>query len=250
MGINDFSTQDLERYARHICLDGLGKSGQLKICNAKVLVIGVGGLGSVVTMYLAAAGIGTLGIADADIVDLSNLQRQIIHHTDDIGVSKVVSASYKLKSINPNVQINSYDFFLNVSNIRKIIGKYDFVVDATDNFASKFLINDSCVLENKPFSHGGVLNFNGQTMTVIPGKTACYRCVFGEAPPEETEPTLMQKGILGATVGVLGSIQATEVLKYITGLGQCLTDRLQICDMLNMKFKTLKVKINNQCNCS
>jgi molybdopterin/thiamine biosynthesis adenylyltransferase len=180
----EFTEERLERYSRHILLQDVGVEGQLKLFNAKVLIIGAGGLGSPAALYLAAAGVGTIGIADADAVDVSNLQRQVIHFTADVRKPKVESAAEKMRAINPDVEVRTYHKFLLAANIREIIRGYDFVIDGTDNFAAKFLINDACVLERIPFSHGGILRFNGQTMTVAPGESACYRCVF-TAPPRK-----------------------------------------------------------------
>ena len=178
----DFTEEQIQRYSRHILLQDVGVEGQEKILNAKVLIVGAGGLGAPVGLYLAAAGVGRIGIVDADVVDLSNLQRQVIHFTKDVGVPKVESAKEKMLAINPDVTVDTYHEFLDSSNALDIIKEYDFVVDGTDNFPVKFLINDACVMAGKPFSHGGILRFNGQTFTHLPG-TACYRCMFKEPPP-------------------------------------------------------------------
>ncbi|KAA0257164.1 HesA/MoeB/ThiF family protein [Deferribacter autotrophicus] len=242
-----FSEKDIERYSRHIILQEIGVEGQMKICNAKVLIIGAGGLGSPVALYLAAAGVGTIGIADMDNVDLSNLQRQVIHFTDDIGKPKVQSAAEKIKKLNPNVKVETYNEKITSENILDLVSKYDFVVDGTDNFASKFLINDACVFAKKPFSHGGILRFIGQSMTIIPGETACYRCVFKSPPPPGSVPTCASAGILGAIAGMLGTIQAAEVLKYITGVGYLLTNRILYFDAKLMEFRNIEVKKNDKC---
>jgi len=242
-----FSEDYLERYSRHIILEELGIKGQMKISNSRVLIIGAGGLGSPVALYLAAAGVGTIGIADADNVDLSNLQRQVIHFTEDVGTSKVGSAARKLKALNPEVRVVEYQEFLNASNIADIVREYDFVVDGTDNFASKFLINDACVLEGVPFSHGGILRFEGQTMTVKPGETACYRCLFNEPPPPGSVPTCSSAGILGAIAGMLGTIQATEAVKFITGVGTPLYNSLLHFDAKKMDFRKMAVRRNKRC---
>lgn len=247
MNIEDLTEEHLERYSRHILLEDVGVEGQLAIMNAKILIIGAGGLGAPVGLYLAAAGVGTIGIADADVVDLSNLQRQVIHFTDDVGRPKVESAAAKMRAINPELKITTYQEFLMAHNIREVIREYDFVIDGTDSFASKFLINDACVLEGKPFSHGGILRFTGQTMTIVPGETACYRCVFGQAPPADLVPTCSQAGVLGAIAGMLGTIQAAEALKYVTGVGSCLTNSLQMFEALEMDFRKVKVKKNSRC---
>lgn len=242
-----FTEERLERYSRHIILKDIGVKGQERFRDAKVLIIGAGGLGAPAALYLAAAGIGTIGIADADCVDLSNLQRQVIHHTADIGKAKVKSAADKMRAINPDVLVREYHCFVSADNITELIAGYDFVLDGTDNFSAKFLINDACVLAAIPYSHGGILRFNGQTMTVIPGKSACYRCVFGKPPPKGVVPTCSQAGVLGAIAGMLGTIQAAEALKYIAGAGQVLTDSLLTFDALEMNFRKVKLRRNLNC---
>ncbi|MCI5120156.1 MAG: HesA/MoeB/ThiF family protein, partial [Candidatus Electrothrix sp. AUS4] len=178
--------KQLERYSRHIVLQEVGPEGQEKLLKAKVLVVGTGGLGSPNSLYLTAAGVGTVGIVDADVVDVSNLQRQIAHSTKDLNRPKVESAAEKMRALNPDVTVKPYLMYLDASNIDEIIREYDFVIDGSDNFATKFLVNDACVLAGIPFSHGGILRFNGQTTTVLPGQTACYRCSFREPPPNRT----------------------------------------------------------------
>lgn len=242
----DFTEEQIQRYSRHILLQDVGVEGQEKLMNAKVLVVGAGGLGAPVSLYLAAAGIGRIGIIDADDVDLSNLQRQVIHFTKDVGVPKVESAKEKIQAINPDVKVDTYKDFLYSDNALDIIKGYDFVVDGTDNFPVKFLINDACVMAGKPFSHGGILRFNGQTFTHLPG-TACYRCFFKEPPPPDAVPTCSQAGVLGAIAGMLGTIQAAEVLKYFTGVGQLLTNRLLTFDAKTMQFRTVTVKQRPSC---
>lgn len=237
----------LERYSRNIILQEIGVEGQQKIMNGSVLVIGVGGLGSPALLYLAAAGVGRIGIVDFDKVDLSNLQRQVIHFTDDVGKDKVISAKEKLNRLNPYVKVEVYNELLTSDNIRRIIREYDFVIDGTDNFRSKFLINDACFFENKPFSHGGILRFIGQTMTIIPGKTACYRCVFNSPPPKNAVPTCSQAGIIGSIAGILGTIQATEALKYITNTGELLLNTLLVFDTKDMNFRKIKLTKNPRC---
>lgn len=237
------SNEELERYSRHLILKEIGYQGQKKISEAKVLIIGAGGLGSPAAMYLAAAGVGTIGIADADVVDRSNLQRQIIHTTEDIGIPKVVSAAATMKAINPNVEVKTYQEYLYSGNIRDIIRGYDFVLDGTDNFAAKFLINDACVMEKIPFSHAGIIRFRGQLMTVIPGESPCYRCAFKEPPPKGAIPTCREAGVIGAMAGVIGSLQALEAIKFITGAGELLTGKLLTFDALTMKFHTVKLPL-------
>ena len=220
----DLTEDQIERYSRHILLQDVGLEGQEKILNARVLIVGAGGLGAPAAMYLAAAGVGHIGIVDADVVDLSNLQRQIIHFTKDVGQPKVESAKEKMLAINPDVEVTTYHEFMDSSNAKKIIEPWDFVIDGTDNFPVKFLINDACVMLGKAFSHGGILRFRGQTFTHVPG-SACYRCFFKEPPPAGAVPTCSQAGVLGAIAGMLGTIQAAEALKYILGVGELLVER-------------------------
>lgn len=241
------SEEQLKRYNRHIVLKEIGLEGQAKILAAKVLIIGIGGLGSPVALYLAAAGVGTLGLVDGDKVDISNLQRQVIHFTEDIEVEKVASAARKMKALNPDIKINTYPEYAKSQNILQIIQDYDFVIDGTDNFSSKFLINDACVKAKVPYSHGGVLRFHGEVMTVIPGETACYRCVFDQPPPMGAVPGTKEVGVLGSTAGMLGTIQATEALKFIVGTGGLLTDQFFTFNTKEMDFH--KIKIKRQKNC-
>lgn len=243
----DLTEEQIQRYSRHILLQDVGVEGQEKLLIGKVLIVGAGGLGAPVAMYLAAAGVGTIGIVDADVVDLSNLQRQIIHFTADVDKPKVLSAKEKMEAINPDVKVVTYQEFLSANNALDIINNYDFVVDGTDNFPVKFLINDACVMAGKPFSHGGILRFHGQTFTHLPG-TACYRCMFKEPPPVGSVPTCSQAGVLGAIAGMLGTIQAAEVLKYLTGVGELLTNRLLTFDAKSMIFRTIKVNKNADCS--
>ena len=237
----------IERYSRHIILKEVGGKGQQKLLDSKVLIIGAGGLGAPIALYLAAAGIGTIGIADADTVDLSNLQRQVIHFTPDIGKPKVISAKEKIEAINPDVQVRTYHEWISAANIMAIIKEYDFVVDGTDNFAAKFLINDACVLAGKPYSHGGILQFVGQTITVLPGKSTCYRCIFPTPPPKDAIPTCSQAGVIGVLPGVIGSIQATEAIKFLLGKGELLTGRILMYDALGMKFRDVAINRNPHC---
>lgn len=242
----DFTPEQIERYSRHILLQDVGVEGQEKILNARVLVVGTGGLGAPVSLYLAAAGVGTIGLVDPDVVDLSNLQRQVIHFTKDVGTPKVQSAKEKIEAINPDVKVQTYYELLDSTNAQQIVSEYDFIIDGTDNFPVKFLINDACVLAGKPFSHGGILRFKGQTFTHLPG-TACYRCMFKEPPPPGAVPTCSQAGVLGAIAGMLGTIQAAEALKYITGVGELLTNRLLTFDAKTMQFQTFNVRKRKNC---
>jgi molybdopterin-synthase adenylyltransferase len=242
----DFTEEQIQRYSRHILLQDVGVEGQEKINNGKVLIVGAGGLGAPIALYLAAAGVGTIGIIDGDVVDLSNLQRQVIHFTPDVNKPKVISAKEKINLINPDVKVITYQKLLTAENALEIINDYDFVVDGTDNFPVKFLINDACVIAKKPFSHGGILRFDGQTMTYVPG-SACYRCLFHSPPPPNAVPTCSQAGVLGAIAGMLGTIQAAEVLKYLTGVGDLLTNRLLTFNAKTMEFRTIKAKPTASC---
>ncbi|MFC1570292.1 ThiF family adenylyltransferase [Candidatus Omnitrophota bacterium] len=237
----DFSKSQKERYHRNIILDDIGTLGQMKLQEGKVLIIGAGGLGSSAALYLTAAGIGTIGIADGDVVELSNLQRQILHSTDDLTRPKVDSAKEKMEAINPETKIITYNKRVTPDNITEIIGSYDFIIDATDNFESKFLINDACVLSGKAFSHGGILEFEGQAMTHIP-KEACFRCIFEGAPPEAP-----QAGVLGAVAGMLGTVQAAEAIKYVLGMGELLVNRILTVNTLQMDFRIRPVRKNADC---
>ncbi|WP_165025180.1 HesA/MoeB/ThiF family protein [Dysgonomonas sp. ZJ279] len=231
----------MDRYTRNILIEGFGEDGQQKLKQSKVLVVGAGGLGSPVLFYLAAAGVGTLGIIDYDVVDISNLQRQILHQTTDLGKNKIESAKEKLTALNPEVKVNTYGFKFTTDNAAEIIKEYDFVVDCCDNYTTKFLINDVCVKEQKPYSHGAVLALRGEIMTYIPGY-ADYRSVFDNPPEEGTVPTSAQVGILGSIAGVIGSIQATEAIKYLTGIGDLILKRILIFDGKTMNFHSLKIK--------
>ena len=236
----------LERYKRHIVLKDVGREGQEKICASKVLIIGLGGIGSPAALYLAAAGVGTIGLADGDKVDVSNLQRQVIHSTADIDRLKTASARDRISAINPEVKVVTHDTWVEGPNIADIIRDYDFVIDGTDNFVAKFLINDACVLGKKPFSHGGVMAFEAQTLTYVPGST-CYRCIFSGPPPVGAMPTCAEMGVFGAVVGILGAIQATEALRYIVGTGDLLVNRLLRFDAQGMTFRTVNFKRNPDC---
>ena len=245
----DLNNDQIMRYSRHILLKGVGGKGQKRLLQSKVLVVGTGGLGSPIALYLAAAGVGTIGLADGDLVDLSNLQRQIAHHTPDVGREKVVSAGEKIRAINPDVKVVSHNFRLDKDNIREIIRDYDFIVEGTDNFPTKYLVNDACVFEGKPFNQGGILRFQGQTMTYVPG-SACYRCVYPTPPPAGAVPTCSEAGVLGAIAGILGTIQATEALKYLLGIGELLVNRVLFYDALSMNFRTVNVSPNERCRIS
>lgn len=239
----DFGNGQLERYSRHILLKEVGVKGQLKLLESRVLVIGTGGLGAPAAMYLAAAGIGTIGLVDSDKVELSNLQRQIIHLSEDVGKPKVISGKETIEKMNPDIEVVTYQEWVSSANIRDIVldRDYDFVIDATDNFPAKFLINDACVLLKKAFSHAGIIQFRGQTMTYVPGEGPCYRCVFVAPPPVGAVPTCKEAGVLGVMGGIIGTIQATEAIKYILNIGELLTGRLLVLDALTMSFRDVKL---------
>jgi molybdopterin-synthase adenylyltransferase len=242
------STDQIERYSRQIMVPDLGGKGQIRLREARVLVIGAGGLGSPAAFYLTAAGIGTLGIVDADKVELSNLQRQILHSTPDIGRPKVTSAKTKLNELNPDVEVKTYPVRFEHNNATEIAASYNFIIDGSDNFETKFLVNKIAIRLGIPFSHAGIVRLQGQTMTVIPGKTACYQCLFHAPPPPEEILSCQQAGILGAVAGTLGTIQATEAVKYLAGFEDGLiTDRLLTYDAKAMKFHSVEIKRNPQC---
>ncbi|MSS19298.1 HesA/MoeB/ThiF family protein [Pseudoramibacter porci] len=242
-----FTNDQLERYSRHIILKEIGVKGQKRLLNGSVLIVGAGGLGSPVAAYLAAAGVGKIGIVDADNVDLSNLQRQIIHTTDDVGKPKVVSAAETMRAINPDVEVKTYHEYLYSGNVMDIVKDYDFVIDGTDNFPAKFLINDACVLTKTAFCHAGVIRFQGQLMTYVPGEGPCYRCVFKDPPPKGAVPTCREAGVIGAMVGVIGSLQAMEAVKYLTGAGELLTGSLLTYDALTNQFRKIKLPKDPDC---
>jgi molybdopterin/thiamine biosynthesis adenylyltransferase len=239
--------QQIERYSRQIILNQVGGAGQEKLLGSKVLIVGAGGLGAPATLYLAGAGVGVIGLVDADNVDLSNLHRQIIHTSNDLGTPKVESATAKIRAINPDVEVRTYHYRATAENIKDIISGYDFVIDGTDNFPAKFLVNDACYFEGIPFSHAGILRFDGQLMTVLPGKTTCYRCIFRSPPPAGSVPSCSQAGILGSLAGVIGSLQATEALKYLLGIDGLLTDGLLTYNALTMEFR--KVALSKKSDC-
>lgn len=243
----EFTEEQIERYSRHIILPEVGGAGQEKFLQAKILILGAGGLGSPAALYLAAAGVGTLGIVDSDDTDLSNLQRQILHNTKDIGRPKVQSAKEKLSLLNPDVKLNLYHTRLTSENILDIINDYDVIVDGTDNFTTRFLVNDACYIAKKPLIHGAILRFDGQVMTIIPDDGPCYRCIFREPPPPGAVPNCQQAGVLGAVAGVIGTIQAAEALKIILGKGRLLKGRLLIFDALNMTFREVKARKDPHC---
>lgn len=241
------TTEERERYSRHLMLSEVGEAGQKKIRDSRVLVIGAGGLGSPAALYLAAAGIGTIGIADGDRVDLSNLQRQIIHSSETIGTAKTESAGRRLRELNPGCRVELFHQMVDQQSLPELVRQYDMVLDAVDSLKIKALINDTCVAQGIPFSHAGILRFQGQAMTVLPGRSACYRCLFAELPPEEECRACEYDGVFGVLPGIIGTIQAAEVLKCLLGIGQLLTDRLLTFDLLGMRFREVAVRRDLAC---
>lgn len=237
----EFTEEQSLRYARHFVLSEIGMAGQKKLLSSKVLVIGCGAIGGAALMYLAAAGVGTLGICDYDYVDISNLQRQIIHRSHSVGASKLFSAEKAIREINTDVKIIVHDEKMTADNILPAISNYDFILDCTDRFESKFLINDSCAISKKPYSHAGVVRFGGQIMTYVPGMGPCLRCILDEVPSIEDSPTCASIGVLGSVTGIIGSIQATEAIKYLTEIGRLLTGRILRIDALNMDFHVINM---------
>jgi adenylyltransferase/sulfurtransferase len=245
--MSGFTEDEIKRYSRHIVLKEIGGKGQKKIGEATVLVVGVGGLGSAAAFYLAAAGIGTLGILDADVVDVSNLQRQILHRTSDIGRHKTDSAAESLLALNPGITVRRHRVRLAKDNVGQIIEGYDIVLDCVDNFPARYLVHDACYFAKRPLVEAGVLQFLGQVMTIAPGEGPCYRCVFPEPPPPGTVPSCQEAGILGAVAGVLGILQATEALKLILGIGRPLIGRIMIYEALSGSFREVMIRNNRKC---
>ena len=245
--MKQFTEEQIQRYSRHILLPEVGGKGQERLLEGKILIIGAGGLGSPVALYLAAAGVGSIGIIDEDVVDLTNLHRQVIHHTADVAKPKVFSAKEKIEALNPDVRVTAIRDRLNKDNILQIFSGYDIVIDGTDNFPTKFLINDAAVFTGKPLMHGGILRFDGQVMTILPGKSACYRCIFKKAPPAGLIPSCQEAGVLGVLAGVIGTIQATEALKVLLGIGRPLTDRMLIYDAKKGTFREARFHRNPNC---
>lgn len=243
-----FTVEEVQRYARHIILPGVGAEGQRKLLEAKVLVIGTGGLGSPISMYLAAAGVGTIGLVDFDVVDLSNLQRQIVHGTSDVGRPKVESARDTLLELNPGIEVVTYDTLLTSENAFEVLEPWDVVIDGTDNFPVRYLANDATQMLGKPLVYGSIYQFEGQATVFMPGpETPCYRCLFPQPPPPGTVPSCAEGGVFGVLPGIVGCIQATEAIKLITGLGETLEGRLLIFDALTMEFQTVRLRWDADC---
>jgi len=236
----------IDRYARHILLPEVGGVGQQKLLQSKVLIVGAGGLGVPVALYLAAAGVGVLGLVDFDEVNLSNLQRQVLYNTDEIGQAKVGIAASKLTRLNPDVALTPYEKRLGADNVDAIFSGYDLIVDGSDNFDTRYLVNDACVRLGKPNAFGSVLGFEGQASLFLPGGP-CYRCVFPSAPPPGAVPSCAQAGVIGAVAGLVGTIQATEAIKWLLGIGQTLAGRLLLVDLLTIQFDEVQVAQNPAC---
>jgi adenylyltransferase/sulfurtransferase len=241
------SNEQIERYSRQIILNNIGGKGQEKLLSSKVLIIGAGGLGSPAALYLAAAGVGTIGIVDSDKVELNNLQRQILHSTKNVGKSKAESAKERINNLNSDVNVIPYILRLTSENILDIIKDYDIVIDGSDNFPTRYLVNDACVILKKPLSHGGIFKYDGQVMTIIPGESACYRCLFPQPPPPGLVPGCQEAGILGVVAGIIGLMQANEVLKYLLGIGELLTSKLLIFNAIESRFRIVKIPKNDNC---
>ena len=238
--------EQVKRYSRHIIMGDVGSKGQRTLMGSKALIIGAGGLGSPSAIYLALAGVGTVGIVDFDVVELSNLQRQVLHHTADVGRPKVQSAIDNIKSYNPDVNVVVHETRLESDNAMEIIDQYDLVINGADNFATRYLVNDACYLQNKPLVDGSILIFDGQATVFLPGE-GCYRCLFPSPPPPGMVPNCAEAGVLGALTGLVGSIQATEALKYFLGIGESLSSRLLLVDALSMTFREVRLKKNPSC---
>lgn len=243
----NFSKEQIERYSRHIILKEVGGMGQTKLLESKVLLIGAGGLGSPIAVYLAAAGVGTLGIIDDDVVDLSNLQRQILHGTSDIGIPKTKSAAATITEMNPDVKVIPINERINSENAFQILEQYDLIVDGCDNFQTRYLINDACVMLGKPIVHGSIFQFDGQVTVLYPGKGPCYRCIFPEPPPAGLAPSCQEAGVFGVLPGIIGTIQAVEAIKILLDIGDSLIGTLLLFDALTMNFNRMKLRQDENC---
>ncbi|MGE5623747.1 MAG: HesA/MoeB/ThiF family protein [Methanocella sp.] len=243
----DFTEAELQRYSRQILLKEVGGKGQRRLAEARVLVVGAGGLGSPVLYYLAAAGVGRLGIVDADRVDLSNLQRQILHRTKDVGRFKAESAARAVAELNPDVRVDVHRTWLSKDNVSELIDGYDVIIDGVDNFPTRYLLNDACVMAGKPLVEAGILRFDGLVTTIMPGEGPCYRCLFPDPPPPGAIPSCQEAGVIGAVAGVTGVLQANEALKLILGIGEPLIGRVLFFDALSGAFRAVKVNRRAQC---
>ncbi len=243
----NFTEDQIKRYSRHIILPEVGGLGQTKLLEAKVLLVGAGGLGSPAAYYLGAAGIGTLGIIDADVVDLSNLQRQILHASADVGRPKTESAAEALRALNPDVVVATHQELLTTDNALAIIKNYDIVLDGSDNFPTRYLVNDACVLTNTPNVYGSIFRFEGQATVFKPHEGPCYRCLYPEPPPPGLVPSCQEGGVLGVLPGIIGTIQAIETIKLILGIGKPLVGRLLLYDALRMQFREVKLRRDPAC---
>jgi adenylyltransferase/sulfurtransferase len=242
-----FTEEQIQRYSRHIILPDVGGEGQSKLLSSRILIVGMGGLGSPVGLYLAAAGIGTLGLVDFDRVELNNLQRQIIHTTGNVGKEKVLSAGEAIKAINPDVSVRAYDQRLKADNIMEILSDYDLIMDGTDNFSTRFLLNDACFVTKKTIVFGAIFRFEGQVTVFSPDKGPCYRCLLPEMPPPGSVPRCQEAGVFGVLPGIVGAIQATEAIKLILGIGRPLIGRLMLIDALDMQTMEMKLLRNPEC---
>ena len=243
----NFSKEQIERYSRHIILKEVGGMGQTRLLESKVLLIGAGGLGSPVGVYLAAAGVGTLGIIDDDVVDLSNLQRQILHGTSDIGIPKTKSAEATITEMNPDVKVVPYNERINSENAFQILEQYDLIVDGCDNLPTRYLLNDAAVMLGKPIVHGSIFQFEGQVTVLYPGKGPCYRCLYPEPPPAGMVPSCQEAGVFGVLPGIIGTIQAVEAIKILLDIGDSLIGSLLLFDALTMNFNRLKLRQDSSC---
>ena len=241
------TAEETTRYSRHLTLPQVGVEGQLRLKAARVLLIGAGGLGSPLALYLAAAGVGTIGLVEFDVVDVTNLQRQVLHGTADIGRPKIESASATLASLNPNVQLRAHGERLTSANALDVFRDYDIIADGTDNFATRYLANDACVLLNKPYVYGSIFRFDGQASLFIANDAPCYRCLYAEPPPASMVPSCAEGGVMGVLPGVIGTIMATEVIKLIVGIGETLAGRLLLFDALELSFRQVRVSRDPEC---
>ncbi|MCX8031701.1 MAG: molybdopterin-synthase adenylyltransferase MoeB [Thermodesulfovibrionales bacterium] len=247
MGNNTLTNDEIYRYSRHLLMPEVGVTGQKRLKKASVLIIGTGGLGSPVALYLAAAGVGKIGLVDFDIVDESNLQRQIIHSTSSVGYPKLISAKKRLSELNPFIEIELYDTVLTSANALEIIKDYDVVIDGTDNFPTRYLLNDTCVILNKPLIYGSIFRFEGQLSVFYSSEGPCYRCLFQEPPPHGLVPSCAEGGVFGVLPGVIGTLQATEAIKFIIQQGNLLIGRLLLYDALNLRFREINIRKDPNC---